>query len=244
MSLAAVEANLAASPDDPLALAAFADALSDAGDPRGNFLRLQAALDDPASGIDRKRAERELRRQWDANKAAWAAFPSGKVGFYMLDGQVPLARVRLLTATTADELVTGPAWWLLRGVSVDASVLWTDIWMPESAAEELGRFFAMLGWSRVRTLRMRGCTFGDRVLDALLASGLFPRLNELHLPGCGITDDGAEALAAHPHTPKLRPLDLDNNLLSPLGVAALARVGVRVGGGQMFVPGEPPTDPE
>ena len=59
-------------------------------------------------------------------------------------------------------------------------------------------------------------------LDELVASGLIGRLEGLDLCRCGITDDGAQALAACPAVRKLKYLYLDNNLLSPVGLDAMA----------------------
>jgi uncharacterized protein (TIGR02996 family) len=240
VSLAALEAALAAAPDDPLVLAAYADCLSDAGDPRGEFHRLLMALDDPASGVDRKRAERELRRQWDANKAVWvpdtrpAVF---KAGFYHLDGAVPLANIHYLLGFTPEKLAASPVWWMLRGVRVGTI-------RSYSAISDLYR---RLGRSRVRTLRFAGPEYTYHVVRELLGSPLFTRLTELHMPGCGVTDDDAEALAAHAHTPRLKVLDLDRNHLSPIGHAALVAAGVHVSDRQYFMPGgwdfDPPAFP-
>lgn len=77
------------------------------------------------------------------------------------------------------------------------------------------------------SLRLPG--FGDVGVDELIGSGLLGRLRSLDLSRCDITDDGAVQLAGCPDVPQLKSLSLDGNLLSAIGVEALAGVGVRVG---------------
>ena len=77
----------------------------------------------------------------------------------------------------------------------------------------------------------------DETIDHLAASGLLLRLAHLSLQNGFITDDGAESLAAflRTHQHNLATLDLANNLLSPIGVGALADAGFpRVGPQQYF----------
>lgn len=244
MSLAALEAALAATPGDPLVLAAYADCLSDAGDPRGEFVQLQAALDDPGV-VGRRAIEREVRRLWRLHSDAWVtglARRVGRVGFYRLDGAVPLARLNTLTPAVVADLSASPVWWLLRGVRADALGLGFD------PATDFIPVCTALSRSRVRTLALHHCPFGDDGVDALVSTGLLGRLSALTLIHCSVTDSGAEALAAHPLTPELRPLDLDWNHLSPVGHAALAAVGVHVSDRQYFMPGgwdyDPPAFPD
>jgi uncharacterized protein (TIGR02996 family) len=82
--------------------------------------------------------------------------------------------------------------------------------------------------------------FHDAGVEELLRSGFITRLKGLDLCRCNITDAGAELLAAHPHTPRLEYLHLDNNLLSPIGIDALAVAGHQISTNQMF--GPPPRD--
>ena len=239
MSLATLEAALANAPDDPLVLAAFADALTDAGDPRGDFLRLQAAVD--KGSVDRAAGEKELRKLWRANAGGWSATSGGRIGYYTLEGACPVARLWALADRTAADLAAGPARWLVRGVWV------VEVERNHSWRVAFGRLFDALVRSRVHTLRV-GVTVGDGLVDLLLDSGFYGRLTELYLPDCGVTDHAAEALAADSHTPRLKVLDLDSNQLSHVGVGALAAVGVSVSDRQYFLPGgwdfDPPAFPD
>ena len=88
----------------------------------------------------------------------------------------------------------------------------------------------------VRHLDLSDSRCGDAGVDELITSGLIARLAGLDLSRCAITDDGATALADCPDVPKLKTLRLDGNDLSPIGAAALARVGVTHLGPQRFLP--------
>jgi uncharacterized protein (TIGR02996 family) len=219
-AVADLEAALANAPGDPLVYAAYADALEDAGDPRADFHRLLVRLDGPLPDRDRRRLDRELHRLWDAHKRHWLPPEVRrwcKVGFYRLDGAVPLVRTNDPSPERAEELAASPVWWLLRGLEVH-----DDGW------DETPGFVARFAGSRVRTLGVYGLRDGDSLVELLVSSGWLDRLDALHLPGCNVTDAGAMALAAHLRTPHLRPLDLDSNHLTHVGVAALNEVGVSV----------------
>ena len=51
----ALEEALAANPDDVASHAAYADHLADLGDPRGELIQVQLALEDPSCKGDRRR---------------------------------------------------------------------------------------------------------------------------------------------------------------------------------------------
>ena len=86
----------------------------------------------------------------------------------------------------------------------------------------------------------RGCASGRqactrfRKARAVLASSTAQWLRPA---ARSITDEGAQLLAAHPAVPQLEYLRLDDNLLSPIGIDALAAVGVTVSERQYFVRG-------
>jgi uncharacterized protein (TIGR02996 family) len=101
-------------------------------------------------------------------------------------------------------------------------------------------FFRSKHLKALEYLRFRLGEFGDAGVEELVRSGFITRLKGLDLCRCNITDAGAEMLAAHPHTPKLEYLHLDNNLLSPIGIDALAVTGHQISTNQMF--GPPPRD--
>ena len=68
----ALEAALAAAPDDLAAHMAYGDLLSEQGDPRGEFVQVQLALEDerrPAA--ERKELQRRERELLDAHEREW-----------------------------------------------------------------------------------------------------------------------------------------------------------------------------
>ncbi len=110
--------------------------------------------------------------------------------------------------------------------------------------DELRTLFRSPHLTALRHLALRLPGFGDAGVDELVASGMIDRLQGLDLCRCGITDEGAQALAACPAAQRLEYLHLDNNLLSPIGLDALAAVGVPVSPRQLFAeywdPNAPP----
>jgi hypothetical protein len=97
-------------------------------------------------------------------------------------------------------------------------------------------------WPALQYLTLRWPGFQDAGIDELISSGMIARLKGLDLCRCEITDDGAQELAACPDVARLEYLHLDNNLLSPVGIEALAAVGVTVSDRQLYggwdAPGE------
>ncbi len=98
-------------------------------------------------------------------------------------------------------------------------------------------FFRTQHLTKLDTLGFRLPDFGDRGVELLIESGFINRLKVLDLCRCSITDEGAELLARCPHVPRLDHLHLDNNLLSPIGIEALAAVGVTVSERQFYAGG-------
>ena len=68
---AALEEALAANPDDLAAHAAYGDLLMEQGDPRGEFVQVQLALEDPACQGDRRRHLLHRYRMLMANERQW-----------------------------------------------------------------------------------------------------------------------------------------------------------------------------
>lgn len=102
--------------------------------------------------------------------------------------------------------------------------------------EELQTLFASAHLVSLKHLALRLPGFGDVGVDELIASGMIARLKGLDLCRCEITDDGGQALANCPAVTNLEYLHLDNNYLSPVGIEALAAVGVQVSDRQLFGP--------
>lgn len=344
----ALEAALAADPDDVAAHSAYADLLIDAGDPRGEYIRLQLALEDRNQPADRLRAmeqeafalRREHEADWLGPLAEFVLPQRGpSVGAMVADNvEVTWRRgwVHRLTIPRLTADIAGGVWgsfriaWMLHELVVrsvadgdlDPLIRWHDTtlrkvefgvpstfgefpyvnfrglsrlerlrlhgvrsdWLaiessipihqlceleittdnghvplvrladiatlsrlqrlhldvvdrdePTAANHDVLRtFFRSAHFPIIQYLTLRLPGFGDAGVDELIASGMLARLKGLDLCRCEITDDGARALAGCSAVSALEYLHLDNNLLSPIGIEALAAVGVTVSDRQMY----------
>lgn len=250
---AALEAALAAAPDDAALHAAYADLLIEAGDPRGEYIRLRLALGDPdqPAGRLRELEQRafELRR---AHEADWlgplnpfvnpprgpsvGAMVNENVAVTWKRGWVDTLEVQVLTPALAAAVPACPVTRLVRHFSAHGTA------DDPPTAEDFLALFAFLASTPVSHVELHTPAVGDAVVDPLVRSGLLRRPVRLNLSAAGITDEGAEALARCPDVPRLPELLLPDNFLSPVGIEALARVGVTVSPLQMFGPGFDPAE--
>ncbi len=347
----ALEDALAADPDDVAAHSAYADLLIEAGDPRGEYIRLQLALEDRNQPADRLRAmeqeafalRREHEAEWLGPLAEFVLPQQGpSIGAMVAEpglevtwrrGWVHGVRVRRLTQGIANaaweavlilrllaeigirsvgEMRYGDLRRFVRSHerilnklelgdpdSLESISLYPDSDLPrleyltlhgvrsewlarmltrswralrelEATAldavfplgllaanatlgrlrrlhfDETGQEARLASGDDVRTfcrsphlrsleyLALRLPGFGDAGVDELISSGMITRLKGLDLCRCEITDDGAQELAACPDVARLEYLHLDNNLLSPVGIEALAAVGVTVSDRQLY----------
>jgi uncharacterized protein (TIGR02996 family) len=286
---AALELALAANPDDFATHAAYADLLTEQGNPRGDYIRLQLALEDRHQPVERLRAmEQEAFTIRNAHEVEWlgplythvnpgAGFHQPGVNINVLEanvqvtyrrGWIDTVRVRELIPGQARALRGCPVGRLIRELSVESCHLESLGTLPLSNLRRLrlGGLFVEGGTSaepepgqggwfhpvsppvaralatipralpRLEELAYRVMSFGDEGVDFLLATGVVGRLRGLDLSGCGITDDGAHLLAADPAVPKLDYLTLDHNSISPIGIDALAAVGVAISQRQYLGP--------
>ncbi len=135
---AGLEAALAADPDDLVTHVAYADYLSECGDPRGDYIRLQLALEDRAQPADRLRAmETEAYRLRQRHAAEWlgplypfenpvrAGRPTADPDGVTIDvqyrrGWVHRLRTGRLTPELCDAAATAPLMALLAELEVGA----------------------------------------------------------------------------------------------------------------------------
>ena len=247
----ALEAALAAAPDDPTPHAAYADLLLDAGDPRGELIRLQLALDDETLPDGQRQAMtaavadliRQHEAEWLGPLAGFVAaanahiFPQAEVWWRW--GWVYDLTVMNLTRDLVSAAAACPTARLLRTfVGYSGSAPLTRV--------GLRQLLGFLARTPLGSLRLSLPGLGDPAADEVVKSGLVGRLTTLQLRNSAITDAGAEVLARCPDIGTLRLLRLEDNLLSPLGRDALARVGVAVrygrqefAGGSRLVPRGP-----
>ncbi len=286
---AALEVALAANPDDFATHAAYADLLTEQGDPRGDYVRLQLALEDRHQPVERLRAmEQEAfelsqrhQAEWlgtladHANVTAWGN-PLGtrvtverpNVEFTMRRGWLNEVRVRTLSSEVQDALVECPIARLVTDLTIQGGSLVTlriltalpnltrlscenaldeptvtvatGAWFHPVADRESSSLLdrplpvGLLPRLRYLTLRTQAC--GDDGVSRLIVSGLLDQLRGLDLCTCAITDDGAQSLAEHPAVAKLEYLHLDGNHISPIGIDALAAVGVAISQRQYLGP--------
>ena len=120
-------------------------------------------------------------------------------------------------ALAANEFLPRLAHLVLDGTDFDQT-------NPESV-RWLARFCSSRTASTIRELDFLRLNLDDLSIDTLLSSGIVGRLKCLELTENQITDDGALALVAHPDVAKLEHLSLDKNLLTAIGIEALATVG-------------------
>lgn len=372
----ALEAALADNPDDLVTHAAYADLLAEEGDPRGEFVRLQLALEDRSQPVDRllamEQRASELRREHEESwlgplavhicprlqtRATHESVPDN-VTVTWQRGWVHRLKIRRLTSDLQDAIAAAPVCRLLADLSIrDNSITVTgrnglvtlryvgmrtlcespnvrnlrvvelgrnhasqltafdgdlaelvartprlerlhvaaERFAPEQVfratlphlhtlhvtgssnavplailglnsslrrlaelsldlvscmtageieprrdpvhPDELRTFLMSPHWTELRSLSLRLPGFGDVGVDVLIASSLIRQLRVLDLCRCDITDDGAQALAACPGLSNLEILRLDFNYLSPIGINALAAVGINVSTQQHFADG-------
>ena len=275
---AALELALAANPDDFATHAAYADLLTEQGDPRGDYIRLQLALEDRQQPVERLRAmEQEsftLRKEFEAewlgplaahvNLGTAVRKPGANVEVTYRRGWLDTVRVRTMSPVVATALTQCPISPLCAELQVEGGLLLrgqlkalpnlTRLYLvgPEldeqigsgaswfhQLASHSGTAIPVLSLEalpRLRHLTFRGWTFGDAGVEEVIRSGLLNQLRGLDLCNCAITDDGAQMLAAHPAVPKLDYLHLDENSISPIGIDALAAVGVAISQRQYLGP--------
>lgn len=161
----ALESALVENPDDLGTHMAYADHLVDLGDPRGEFVQLQLALEDPSGISPDRRAEmasRELELLRN-HEAAWL----GSLAPFWLDPSQPYRR-------------NGVTWWrgwvrCLTGDDLDADI-----------AKALVR--ADAGLRLLRELRIIGCEAEAEPFEILAAA---PWLGRLHVLQIGEPDSSS-----------------------------------------------------
>ena len=250
----ALEAALVRTPGDLALHMAYADCLIESGDPRGEYIRLSLAAEEPGgSKKERKRRSETAERYLQDHQSEWL----GELAEFLLAPNLPRRRIgsrpRVLLEWKRGWIVAVTCYGLRRelgealqrlrftaffgSLSIDANAYRSQelsLRAPEDedfeSEEERSPYRLLQNWPgpSLRKLLIRDEYFGDTGLNFLFRSPYFLQLKSLSLTHCGLTDEGAAMLAAHPHTPKLESLRLEQNLISPLGIELLAEVGIRV----------------
>ena len=236
----ALEDFLAANPDDLAAHSAYADWLTENNDPRGEYIRLQLALEDRNQPADRLRAMEQaaftLHQRYEQEWLGpfYQYIYSLEKRKYQAEPVEPEADLRyrrgwiheIETWTPLDEF-----WAALAATNLSRLICVLNVLTAPTL-----RTVQLLGWLKFKAdfpnlqhLRINTDFFNDEHIDQLLESRVLDQLRVLDLSGCPITDDGALALARDPAVRKLKFLNLQGNLISPIGMEALAAIGVIVG---------------
>jgi hypothetical protein len=216
-TLAALEAALRQSPDDPALLDAVTDYFLDHDDPRGQYLPLSRRIESDGNALtelDWHRLRDQAARLLYRHRDDWL----GPLRF--LGERVTVTQFHHCWPTAA---------------------MATDVYPDLLAALLASPLLVRLN------VTPAGDRPGDEGVERLLVSGLVGRLTDLSLNNFGVTDFGAELLAADPGVRQLRGLSLWGNHISPIGTDALIRgVGLSALtlGSQNLLPGRllPPAE--
>jgi uncharacterized protein (TIGR02996 family) len=226
----ALEAALVEDPDDLATHRAYADYLQEQGDPRGEFIQVQLALEDPERTPEERqeleRREKELLaeygREWLGILAEELLGPGGKGGDENWYYEIRFVRGWL------DRIVHHTA---LRSDNLGKLLFQT----PESRLlSKLVLHFIDLAGVRaivqspylhnLTHLQVRCSNLGDVGCTEIVTSGILKRLKILDLRIGEITDAGARIFADCLDLHRLEFLDIENNGLTQAGIDALRRI--------------------
>ena len=244
----ALEDYLAANPDDIAAHSAYADWLTENDDPRGEYIRLLLALENPhltageVETITNAVTKLGKKHQYEwlgsfqkfADVNWWPYQSKGRIvtGYQrtrMVRGWIHELRLEQPSDENWAALLTCPIMRMIQVLNVHClSSFNTD--EPLEWLKYRQKFTAL------RELAVRWELFGDVHVERLLQLGLVYQLTGLDLSNCVITDDGAAALADDPAVQKLQYLRLHGNFLSPIGEDTLRKYGFDVGLQRTYTP--------
>ena len=235
---------VAAAPDDLSLRRVFADALTDRGDPRGEFIMIQLERLRPELGADvHQQLDARAQALLSEHQAQWLPVDLTGVEVQFRAGFV--AHITIADPLSFDRLaplferepVTSLRLLNHRGLDLArlAALPWTERLKRLSLARLSLRALALSSQGLqplIDSRRLRGLahlefighSFGDDGALVLAANvpHAMPSLTALTLSDCDLTEVGARALATEKWLGALRSLDLSANGLGPAGVDALA----------------------
>ncbi|MBX3401067.1 MAG: TIGR02996 domain-containing protein [Gemmataceae bacterium] len=238
-----LEAALAADPDNRTLHSAYADLLIEEGDPRGEYIRRE--LTDPDTVFSERMERTRLERDWlgplkhflPNYPPKWRphrdreymkvddSAPVNGVAIHWVLGWIDVAVIARNYTTIARAIGEHPLGRLLREVCL---VNFDD--REPLTGDQFTNIVVSFEDRPVREWRMFGfVSLGDEIVERLVVRSGLGRLESLGLSRCGITDYGACLLASSQWIRTIRSLQIDDNHLSPIGIAALAEVGFAVG---------------
>jgi uncharacterized protein (TIGR02996 family) len=203
-------------PDDLNARLVYADALQDAGDPRGEFIAFQ---------IQGNPAAEPLLKQY---RAEWSQFlrPAVKQGYRFINGFIE--RITLKVSLSVDNLNYLPGYFentplrevRFRALGARALNLaaMTDCtsrltWLDLKHAALSGKSFTELmtgQWDLVERMWLPSNSIGNIGLESLVEANL-PRLESVNLHGTRLNDQSLEILLQWPQFPRMTELNLRGN---------------------------------
>ncbi|MBL8916900.1 MAG: TIGR02996 domain-containing protein [Archangium sp.] len=190
-------------PDADDARQVYADALIEAGDPRGEFIQLQLSLEGATPSAKATELRARALRLFAEHREAWMA-PFGSMVLWAgwKRGMIDSVRAH------ASNLAGNPDALLAREPV-------TALELRRVSNAEATAFAKKKAFARVRTLSVAECGTSA----ATLLSGALPNLSELDLSEAGINDATWTKLAAL--LPQLTRLGLSHNALSERSIDAL-----------------------
>ena len=228
--------RVCAAPDDDGPRLIFADWLDERGNPRGEFIRIQCALDrlpadDPRRPDLTDREAMHLARfhaAWSEpvrGIAGWAEFRRGFIETVNIEARqfllhaaalfrlAPIRHVRFLDVGSTLRRLTESAFLArLSAITIFAQHLNEDLTKALTESPHLGA---------VRHLNVGRNRVGDRGAERLAASPRFRTLTHLDLSHNAIGDTGVRAIAYSTNLAGLESLELRRNELSRAGLATL-----------------------
>jgi uncharacterized protein (TIGR02996 family) len=230
------------SPDDDGPRLMYADWLTERGDPRGEFIRLQCELavmpEHDVRRIALTTRESELAQRYSQGwrdalpqrkGVIWGIFERGfpaevsvaSVRAFLRYADViheatpaPAVRFPVLTSDTVRELVASPKSAHLRKLEIDS---------PFVGPEDVCALAESPHLSRLRVLILSCRPIGSRGAAALAGSSFWAALFHLGLNRTDLGDGGLSALAAGPRAVALIELSLALNGITEVGARLLAR---------------------
>lgn len=209
-----------ATPDDDAPRLVYADFLTERGDPRGELIQVECALERALPFSERWWSLRSERQSlWTAHHATWSATPLGSVdrGYHRGFGvEATLSAERFIELKGALDLPT-PAisrLTLHSGTPARLETIVQSKWLTRYEHLEIR---SNLSHSPLSTPGAKA-----------LASAALPALRSLSAITCRFGPMAAKALAKAPWLAQLERLSLTNNSLGVKGIAALVASPLKV----------------
>lgn len=233
----ALEAALAAEPESVALHSAYADLLIEEGDPRGEYIRLELALEDLyLSDRDRRLIKKQSDRLLKKYESLWLGsfqqylqneIYSQLFSVHWKRGWIESIFFPSISTLDINAIQHCEAIRLLRSISLRQALPAKH--HPDRTATSFESIVLVLKELPLHRFALGNIICGDSAVEILVKQRFYSELTHLSLNHCSMTDDGAIVLANTPHTRNLKTLEINDNYLSPIGIAALAEIGFEIG---------------